>query len=104
MKIKMERKSPQKSELESFEIINRNAAGIDIGSASHWVCVPPSRVSENVRQFGCFTPDLIALADWLLECQIETVAMEATGVYWIPLFQILETKGLEVNLVNAPDC
>ena len=101
MKIKTERKSPKKNELESFEIINRNAAGIDIGSGSHWVCVPPSRASENVRQFGCFTPDLIALADWLLECQVETVAMEATGVYWIPLFQILETKGLEVNLVNA---
>ncbi len=88
-------------EEEKFDCINPNAAGIDIGSGEHWVCVPPSKVSENVRRFGCFTPDLIALADWLIECQVETVAMEATGVYWIPLFQILEAKGLEVYLVNA---
>jgi transposase len=54
-----------------------------------------------VKRFACFTPDLIELADWLIECQVKTVAMEATGVYWIPLFQILEAKGLEVNLVNA---
>jgi transposase len=99
MKIKTEKENPK--ELESFETINRNAAGIDIGSGSHWVCVSPSRAEENVRQFGCFTPDLMALADWLVKCKVETVAMEATGVYWIPLFQILEAKGLDVNLVNA---
>ena len=99
MKIKTNRESPK--ELESFEIINKNAAGIDIGSGSHWVCVPPWSAEENIRQFGCFTPDVIALADWLLDCQVDTVAMEATGVYWIPLFQILEAKGLDVNLVNA---
>ncbi len=92
----------QKSQKESnFELINPSAAGIDIGSGEHWVCVPPSAAEENVRRFGCFTPDLIALADWLIECQVETVAMEATGVYWIPLFQILEAKSLDVNLVNA---
>lgn len=54
-----------------------------------------------MRQFGCFTPDLVAMADWLIECRVDTVAMEATGVYWIPVFQILEAKGIEVKLVNA---
>jgi transposase len=100
MKIKTERKSPQKSN-SFFETINQNAAGIDIGSGEHWVCVPTDRAKKNVRSFGCFTPDLLALADWLIECQVDTVAMESTGVYWIPLFQILEAKGLDVNLVNA---
>lgn len=91
-----------KSQQESnFERTNPQAAGIDIGSGEHWVCVPAEKAEPNVRRFGCFTPDLISLADWLIECQVETVAMEATGVYWIALFQILETKGLEVNLVNA---
>ncbi len=85
----------------NFSLINQNAAGIDIGSAEHWVCVPPDRVSENVRRFGCFTPDLVAMADWLIESGVETVAMESTGVYWIPVFQILEQRGLQVKLVNA---
>ena len=81
--------------------INTNAAGIDLGSAEHWVCVPSDRTENNVRRFGCFTPDLISMADWLIECGVDTVAMEATGVYWIPVFQILEAKGIEVKLVNA---
>lgn len=81
--------------------IHPNAAGIDIGANRHWVSVPPSREPESVRSFGCFTADLYALSAWLKQCQIETVAMESTGVYWIPLFQILEAQGLEVNLVNA---
>ncbi|MEI2581670.1 IS110 family transposase [Scytonema sp. PRP1] len=84
-----------------WEQINHNAAGIDLGGGEHWVCVPPDRTEKNVRRFGCFTPDLIAMTDWLIECQVTTVAMEATGVYWIPVFQILEAKGLEVRLVNA---
>ncbi len=84
-----------------LEQINHNAAGIDLGGAEHWVCVPIDRTEKNVRRFGCFTPDLIALADWLIECRVTTVAMEATGVYWIPVFQILEQRGLEVRLVNA---
>ena len=87
--------------ISSLEQINPHAAGIDLGSREHWVCVPPDRSEQNVRRFGCFTPDLMAMAHWLIECQIETVAMEATGVYWIPLFQILEAQGLEVKLVNA---
>ena len=84
-----------------LEPINANAAGIDIGSQTHWVCVPADRATENVRSFGSFTTDLYALADWLQACQVETVAMESTGVYWIALFQILETRGFEVKLVNA---
>ena len=99
MKSPNDRESQRES--DSLETINKNAAGIDIGSGEHWVCVPPERAEQNVRRFGCFTPDLMAMAEWLIECRVETVAMEATGVYWIPLFQILETKGLEVNLVNA---
>jgi transposase len=85
----------------SLPPINLNAAGIDIGADRHWVSVPTGRSSECVRSFGCFTADLYALADWLAHCGIETVAMEATGVYWIPVFQILETRGFEVKLVNA---
>ena len=84
-----------------LEQLNYNAAGIDLGSAEHWVCVPQECAEQNVRRFGCFTADLIAMADWLIECGVTTVAMEATGVYWIPVFQMLETRGLELKLVNA---
>lgn len=92
----------KKEKTEShLEQINHNAAGIDLGGAEHWVCVPTDRVEKNVRRFGCFTPDLTAMADWLIECRVTTVAMEATGVYWILVFQILEARGLEVKLVNA---
>lgn len=98
--------SGQEQRLESSNAshlaqINENAAGIDLGSAEHWVCVPPLRDEKNVRRFGCFTPDLMAMADWLSQCGVTSVAMEATGVYWIPVFQILETRGFEVKLVNA---
>jgi transposase len=86
---------------EALPPINLNAAGIDIGADRHWVSVPKGRCEQCVRSFGCFTADLFALADWLKECGVDTVAMESTGVYWIPLFQILETKGFEVKLVNA---
>ena len=82
-------------------VINPNAAGIDVGSQVHYVAVPPDRDPEPVRSFKCFTADLNSLADWLTQCGIETVAMESTGVYWIPLFQILESRGFEVLLVNA---
>lgn len=81
--------------------LHPNAAGIDGGAAGHFVAVPADRDAEPVREFGVFTADLQALADWLLACGIETVAMESTGVYWIPLFQVLESRGLEVRLVDA---
>jgi len=88
----MRAKGQSKSALEA---IHSNAAGIDIGAQTHWVCVPAERIQENVCSFGCFTADLYALADWLQACGVETVAMESTSVYWIPLFQILETRGNE---------
>lgn len=78
-----------------------NAAGIDIGSASHFVAVPADRDDCPVRQFPSFTADLHALADWLDRCGVDTVAMESTGVYWIPLFELLERRGFTVLLVNA---
>jgi transposase len=85
-----------------FELAYPNAAGIDIGSASHYVSVPPDRADdEPVREFKSFTEDLHALADWLKACDVDTVAMESTGVYWIPLFELLESRGFEVYLVNA---
>ena len=84
-----------------MESINLNAAGIDIGSRSHFVAVPADRDAQPVQEFPTFTPDLERLADWLTECGITTVAMESTGVYWIPLFELLESRGFEVKLVNA---
>ncbi len=80
--------------------VNMNAAGIDVGATQHFVCVPEGRDPQPVRSFGAFTADLEAIADWLLECRVTTVAMEATGVYWIPLFELLERRGLEVKLVE----
>src|SRR5688572_24550849 len=77
--------------------VNLNAAGIDVGSDRHVVAVPPGCDDESVREFGAFTTDLNALADWLNKCGITTVAMESTGVYWIPLFEILEQRGFEVK-------
>jgi transposase len=85
----------------SAPVLNPHAAGIDIGATTAYVAVPVDRDPEPVRSFGTFTGDLLALAHWLKECGIRTVAMEATGVYWIPLFQILEERGMEVCLVNA---
>ena len=96
------RKKKEKITIEpDWEQINPDAAGIDIGSREHWACVPPGREERNVRKFGTFTDDLKALADWFQKCGVKTVAMEATGVYWIAVFQILEQRGLKVVLVNA---
>jgi transposase len=96
------KRQPQvKVQMNVLEQINPNAAGIDIGAKEVWVAVPPERDEESVRVFPTFTADLISLAEWLAACGIETVAMEATGVYWIPLFEILEAHGFVVYLVNA---
>jgi transposase len=78
-----------------------NAAGIDVGAECHWVAVPPDRDVQPVQRFGTFTADLYALAEWLWQCQIETVVMESTGVYWIALFEVLEERGFDVKLVDA---
>jgi len=81
--------------------INQHAAGIDIGSRSHFVAVPEGTDEQPVREFFTFTGDLERLAEWLAVCGVTTVAMESTGVYWIPVFEILESYGFEVRLVNA---
>jgi transposase len=85
----------------SLPVMRLNAGGIDIGATEIFVAVPADRDTDSVRSFPTFTEDLHALADWLQRCGVDTVAMESTGVYWIPLFQILEARGLEVHLVNA---
>ena len=92
-------RKPKNSSL--LERINLDAAGIDCGSEAHYVAVPPERDVEPVRSFKTFTGDLHRLADWLGTCGIKTVAMESTGVYWIPIFEILEDRGFEVLLVNS---
>ena len=81
--------------------VNLNAAGIDVGASSHFVAVPEDRWEQPVREFEAFTADLYRLADWLAECGVETVTMESTGVYWIPLFGVLEERGFEVMLVDS---
>jgi transposase len=86
-----------------LSVVHPKAAGIDIGNEDHWVAIPPSLDPEPVRRFSCFTWDLIALANWLKSRGIETVAMQSTGVYWIPLYDILEERGIRVFLVNARD-
>jgi transposase len=81
--------------------INPHAAGIDCGAAAHFVAVPPDRDASPVRSFTTFTTDLHHLADWLATCGVTSVAMEATGIYWIPIYEILEARGVAVHLVNA---
>ena len=87
----------------SLEVVHPDAAGIDIGNESHYVAVPPSRDNQPVRRFGCTTGELKAMAAWLKQCAIQTVAMQSTGVYWVAVYDILEQAGLEVYLVNARD-
>ena len=89
---------------KDLPVVNPHAAGIDVGATEHYVCVPADAVGPEesaVRSFGAFTGELDQLVEWLLACGVETVAMESTGVYWIPLFQKLEAAGREVVLVNA---
>src|SRR2546425_6939766 len=82
-------------------VMRANAVVINMGAREFFVAFPADRDTESVRSFPTFTQDLHALADWLQQCRVDTVAMESTGVYWIPLFQILEARGIEVHLVNA---
>ena len=84
-----------------LEQMHLNAAGIDVGAEFHWVAVLSDRDERPVQRFGAFTADLYALAEWLRQCQIETVVMESTGVYWIALFEVLEERGFDVKLVDA---
>lgn len=85
----------------ALELAHPDAAGIDVGAASHFVAVRPDRDEQPVREFKSFTEDLERLADWLKSCGVDTLAMESTGVYWIPLFELLEARGFKVYLVNA---
>lgn len=99
-----QKKSLKKASMElpkHLQHINQYAAGIDIGSRSHFVEVPDGTDEQPVREFSTFTGDLERLAEWLVACGVTTVAMESTGIYWIPVFEILESHGLDVKLVNA---
>lgn len=86
---------------DGLEAIHYHAAGIDVGSAEHYVAVPVGRDPHPVQTFGSFTADLHRLAQWLKACRIETVVMQATGVYWIALYEVLESYGMQVHVVNA---
>src|SRR6266478_3575319 len=101
--------SPDPASLALLHTLHPHAAGIDVGAAELWVCVPPGAVSiprpptvlpAHVRRFGVFTADLQAIAAWLHQCGVTTVAMASTGVYWIPLYDLLEQAGFEVLLVD----
>ncbi|MEZ4714319.1 MAG: IS110 family transposase [Caldilineaceae bacterium] len=92
---------PRRARLHTLEQINLDAGGLDIGAEEIWVSVPEDRDSEPVRCFDTFTADLHQLAAWLVECGVTTVAMESTGVYWVPIYEILEAQGIETCLVNA---
>ena len=89
-----------RAKLEGLSQLNLNAAGIDVGATSHYVAVPADRAEPPVREYEAFTADLYRLADWLAECGVETVVMESTGVYWIPLFGVLEERDFQVMLVD----
>ncbi len=91
----------KKASTPTLYCLNPNAAGVDVGATEIYIAVPVGRDPQPVRPFSTFTEDQHAAADWLKACNIETVAMESTGVYWIPFFQILEARGFQVFLVDA---
>ena len=110
-KLSDKRKQPPHEQTPVMTVLNPNAAGIDVHSDMHMVCVPvqsvgtaaptePGGLPAHVRRFGANSCDLVAIADWLKECGVTTVAMESTGVYWIPLFELLESRGFQVWLVE----
>ena len=90
-----------KVDWKALEVVHADAAGIDIGGKEHWVAISPDRDEQPVRCYPCFTADLERMADWLAERGVKSVAMQSTGVYWMPVFEILQQRGLEVYLVNA---
>jgi transposase len=94
-------RTPKKQHLDDLACVYPNAAGLDIGSAEIVVAVPPERDAEPVRMFATFTADFHALVAWLLACGIDTVAMESTGVFWLPIYELLEQHGIVPYLVNA---
>jgi transposase len=99
---KRQNSSRKRKSVASLPVIRPRVAGIDIGSRAHFVAGPiPEDGSMNVREFGTTTPQLQAMVDWLLAQGVESVAMESTNIYWIPAYEMLETHGVEVLLVNA---
>jgi hypothetical protein len=93
------------SEDPGLEVVHPHAAGIDVGNGAHYVAVRPDRDPEPVRRFECFTADLYRLADWLHQCGVKTVAMHLTGVYWIPIYGILEERSYRAYAGrNNPAC
>ena len=92
---------PKSRRRNEAPVVHQSAAGIDVGSLFHVVAIPSSCSGEPVKKFSSFTGDLKRLRDWLCQHNIKTVAMESTGIYWIPIYEILEQAGLEVFLVNA---
>ena len=93
--------TPKRIRFEEWPCIHPNAAGMDIGARELVVAVPIARDATPVRAFATFTPDLHALVEWLLQCGIDTVAMESTGIYWVPIFELPELRGIKPCLVNA---
>lgn len=86
---------------QSLQVVHANCAGIDVGKTTHYVAVDESRDAHPVQSFASFTDQLQAMAQWLKSCEVDVVAMEATGVYWIPVFEVLDREGFEVHLVDA---
>jgi len=99
-KKKGRRPSASKDPTAGLQVTNPNAGAVDIGCAEHWAAVPPGRAEQTLRQFGCFTADLEAMANWFVKCRVDTVILEATGNYWIVLYDLLEDRGLKPIVVN----
>ena len=93
---KPQRSAQKKLDGKALEIVHPDAAGIDVGGSEHWVAISPDRDSEPVRRFGCFTADLREMGRWLVETGVRSVALPSTGVYFMPVFEILEQQGREV--------
>src|SRR6476661_6808053 len=101
--LEMNRKTSKSSVDRTMHMMHPNAAAIDVGATLHMAAVRADRAIEPVRSFGTFTTDLHRLVDWFTECGVETVVMESTSVYWIPIFELLDARGFTVFLVNARD-
>ena len=97
----MAKRKKKSKAVKALHVLQPNAAGIDIGATEIYIAVPEDRTKESIRHFGTFTEDLHKAAQWLKSCKIESIAMESTGVYWIPVFQVLDSYGFDVILVNA---
>jgi transposase len=89
------------AQTKDLEVVQKDAAGLDVASRVHFVAVPADRDEQPIRQFGCYTADLVEMAEWLKHCGIKTIAMESTGVYWVPVYDVLQQHGFDVHLVDA---